>query len=544
MSDAQITAQAKNIAWSLFIDNLTSSFSGDALKLEVATIATVKFPLASSPPSDFLVTLRQSKEKSSAVISRLFLPALFYFFQKSKGEAKEASSVKVEIECNKARAKVAETWGGSDSVQKQYAAHMTRMKDLNLKIEAAKKQVSRSTGAGIGPGLMTHDPNDEGPNRYTLHIKHCNNNHPKFVQQNQAALALIRKKYAETNKEASYPIAPSDQELKKLMDAAPPGLHDAILKTLEGVDTWEFDPFTLAQKSNNGALFCTTYALLYKHGLIGYFDIQHETLCQFLGALEAGYHPNHYHNSTHASDVLQCVHFIFQKGGMIKALSLSPEDVFAAIISSAMHDFDHPGFNNNFHCRTNGYLATLYNDRSVLENHHCSQVFELIRHPKYNIFESFSDDQRKDVRDSILEMVLSTDMGLHAKIFQQFRHKLNDNPTWERKDDVRLAMAIAIKMADISNCARADNLYKQWAKRIADEFYIQGDVERSLGLTVSPFMDRIKHKSDFPKGQISFMNYIVIPLFEAGAELLPNMEFTISTIQQNKEYWVTKGQAD
>lgn len=39
----------------------------------------------------------------------------------------------------------------------------------------------------------------------------------------------------------------------------------------------------------------------------------------------------------------------------------------------------------------------------------------------------------------------------------------------------------------------------------------QGDVERQLHFQVSPFMDRLNHKTDFAKGQMSFMNYIVIP---------------------------------
>lgn len=40
----------------------------------------------------------------------------------------------------------------------------------------------------------------------------------------------------------------------------------------------------------------------------------------------------------------------------------------------------HPqGFNNNFHIRTTSYLATLYNDRSILENHHCTCIFDLVK---------------------------------------------------------------------------------------------------------------------------------------------------------------------
>jgi len=89
-------------------------------------------------------------------------------------------------------------------------------------------------------------------------------------------------------------------------------------------------------------------------------------------------------------------------------------------------------------------------------------------------------------------------------------------------------------MADISNCCRPTHLYNQWAKNISAEFYNQGDAEGRLGFTISPFMDRRKDKMDFPKGQVSFMNYIVVPLFEAGAQLLPKMQFTVDEAKKNK----------
>lgn len=47
-----------------------------------------------------------------------------------------------------------------------------------------------------------------------------------------------------------------------------------------------------------------------------------------------------------------------------------------------IHDYDHPGLNNNFHLKIQSYLATLYNDRSVLENHHLAEVFDLMKTPR------------------------------------------------------------------------------------------------------------------------------------------------------------------
>ena len=92
-------------------------------------------------------------------------------------------------------------------------------------------------------------------------------------------------------------------------------------------------------------------------------------------------------------------------------------------------------------------------------------------------------------------------------------------------------------MADISNCSRPLNLYLRWAERIAEEFYAQGDIEQRIDIQVSPFMERRKHATDFAKGQMSFMNYIVIPMFEDIATLLPLLQPLVTRTEANRAYW-------
>jgi 3',5'-cyclic-nucleotide phosphodiesterase len=284
-------------------------------------------------------------------------------------------------------------------------------------------------------------------------------------------------------------------------------------------------------------LFITSYALLVKYDFLRKLNLDEQIVCNFLSQIEAGYHPNPYHNAMHAADVLHILHYIVSKGGLSKVARLTDEDIFAALIAGMIHDYDHPGINNNFHIKVQSYLATLYNDRSILENHHCAEVFELMKKPQYNILGGMSDEHRRDIRETVIDMVLSTDMGLHAKILGQWKKRLSqDMELFGKKEDQRLTLAIAIKAADISNCGRPEHLYLKWAAKISEEFFLQGDRERNLGNTVSPFMDR--NIPAMAKGQTAFMNYIVIPLFESVTEFLPEMHFTVDFCEKNKAYWM------
>jgi hypothetical protein len=79
-------------------------------------------------------------------------------------------------------------------------------------------------------------------------------------------------------------------------------------------------------------------------------------------------------------------------------------------------------------------------------------------------------------------------------------------------DDKSILMQMLMKCSDVSNPTKEWPLYQEWINRILQEFYNQGDLEKKLGLPISPFMNR---ESIGPSAQKGFIEYIVYPLFEA-----------------------------
>jgi len=47
-----------------------------------------------------------------------------------------------------------------------------------------------------------------------------------------------------------------------------------------------------------------------------------------------------------------------------------------------------------------------------------------------------------------------------------------------------------LHIADLSNPSKPIQIYREWASRVMEEFFRQGDRERALGLDVSPMCDR------------------------------------------------------
>jgi cAMP-specific phosphodiesterase 4 len=77
----------------------------------------------------------------------------------------------------------------------------------------------------------------------------------------------------------------------------------------------------------------------------------------------------------------------------------------AAIFSAAVHDVDHPGLTNQYLINTSNELALMYNDESVLENHHLAVAFKILQHPSCNIFVNLTKKQRQTLRKMVIDMV-------------------------------------------------------------------------------------------------------------------------------------------
>ncbi|XP_032546472.1 calcium/calmodulin-dependent 3',5'-cyclic nucleotide phosphodiesterase 1C isoform X10 [Chiroxiphia lanceolata] len=261
----------------------------------------------------------------------------------------------------------------------------------------------------------------------------------------------------------------------------------AVIGVLKNVDKWSFDVFALNDASGDHALKFIFYELLTRYDLINRFKIPISALVSFVEALEVGYskHKNPYHNLMHAADVTQTVHYLLFKTGVVHWLT--ELEIFAMIFAATIHDYEHTGTTNNFHIQTRSDSAILYNDRSVLENHHVSAAYRLLQDDEeMNILSNLSKDDWREFRALVIEMVLATDMSCH---FQQIKAMKNALQQPEGIDKPK-ALSLLLHTADISHPAKAWDLHHRWTMSLLEEFFRQGDKEAELGLPFSPLCDR------------------------------------------------------
>ncbi|GBP64444.1 High affinity cAMP-specific and IBMX-insensitive 3',5'-cyclic phosphodiesterase 8 [Eumeta japonica] len=318
---------------------------------------------------------------------------------------------------------------------------------------------------------------------------------------------------------------------------------------------WDFEIFRLEDLTRGRPLVHLGMTLMAgRFDVCAAFECDDKTLLNWLTVVEMNYHAsNTYHNSTHAADVLQAVAFFLEKE-RLKNL-LEPAEAAAALIAAAAHDIDHPGMSSAFLCNSQHPLAVLYNDISVLESHHSALTFKLtLNDERVNIFKNLDRDNFKSARHNIIDMILATEMTKHFEHLAKFVNVFYAKGGGSKEDDINadeplsldmtaltqadnmvLVKRMMIKCADVSNASRPQKFAFEWARRIAEEYFLQTDQEKANDLpVVMPMFDRAT--CSIPRSQIGFIDYIIIDMMEAWAAFI-DMPELVSHARANHQRW-------
>ncbi|XP_069166143.1 3',5'-cyclic-AMP phosphodiesterase 4C isoform X2 [Procambarus clarkii] len=318
--------------------------------------------------------------------------------------------------------------------------------------------------------------------------------------------------------------------------------EDDLGKILEDVDKWGIDIYRISELSNRKPLTTVTYTIFTERDLLKTFKIPPKTFVAFMMTLEDHYLKEvPYHNSLHAADVTQSTHVLLNSPALESVFTNL--EILAAIFAAAIHDVDHPGLTNQYLINSSSELALMYNDESVLENHHLAVAFKLLQNEDCDIFANLSKKQRQTLRKMVIDMVLATDMSKHMSLLADLKTMVETKKVagsgvllLDNYTDRIQVLQNMVHCADLSNPTKPLELYKNWVSSIMEEFFQQGDRERDQGMDISPMCDR--HSATIEKSQVGFIDYIVHPLWETWADLVhPDAQDILDTLEENRDWY-------
>lgn len=320
--------------------------------------------------------------------------------------------------------------------------------------------------------------------------------------------------------------------------------EEELGKSLIMIDQWGIDIFRIGELSNGKPLTCVAYTTFSSRDLLKTLNIPPKTFITFMMTLEDHYvKENPFHNSLHAADVTQSTHVLLNTPALESVFT--PLEVTAALFAACIHDVDHPGLTNQFLINSSSELALMYNDESVLENHHLAVAFKLLSNEGCDIFCNMTKKQRQTLRKMVIDMVLSTDMSKHMTLLADLKTMVETKKVagsgvllLDNYTDRIQVLENLVHCADLSNPTKPLSLYKRWVDLLMEEFFQQGDKEREAKMDISPMCDR--HSATIEKTQVGFIDYIVHPLWETWADLVhPDAQDILDTLEENRDWLVS-----
>jgi len=330
----------------------------------------------------------------------------------------------------------------------------------------------------------------------------------------RGVVALIRKQRGERTRKVSRCISDS--------------------RELVGLDDWcDFDIFRVARDNNVQPLLAVAYSVLARRRLISHFNFNPSLLFSFLDRIEDLYGCHSYHNATHAADVMQGSHVLLLKGAQ---KCLSELEILAVLLGAACHDVGHHGVTNDFRIASGDEDAITYNDQAVNENMHLAVTYRTLQRPECDFLRlALTPKQRQALRGMVIQSVLATDMAVHFKNLEALKALVKDKSGNVHKWDTSVPLLqLVLHGADISNPSRPPALARRWTDLILEEFFLQGDRERSLGREPSPLCDR--RAVSKAGSQVGFIGFIVRPTFEMLGNFC-DATVMLSNLQAYKDFW-------
>merc|ERR1711991_224794 len=315
----------------------------------------------------------------------------------------------------------------------------------------------------------------------------------------------------------------SGRKKSSLISRASMAMNDSLNEVdLEALRSWDFNcwevPASALPSLVKQMFFCWE---------MDDFALDESKLDALLLEVQENYSNNPYHCFRHAFDVTQTLFALLSElQDSSDPIHFTSLEIVAMLISTLCHDVGHVGKTNKFLVTTYHPLALRYNDKAVLEQFHCSRTFEILLKPCNNILCNLSEQQYMEVRQMIIDCILSTDMAEHFSMCSKLE-------TYQSRSDLprSLLLQTLVHFADISNVTKQWPLAYKWSRLITAEFFNQGDEEKLRGLTVEPPMDR--SKSNVEINTANFIKFVCRKFFTAASKFLPVVEKRMAHMEVN-----------
>ncbi|XP_033005154.1 cone cGMP-specific 3',5'-cyclic phosphodiesterase subunit alpha' isoform X2 [Lacerta agilis] len=290
--------------------------------------------------------------------------------------------------------------------------------------------------------------------------------------------------------------------------------------------------------------------MFFEINVVEKFKVPAEVLTRWMYTVRKGYRDITYHNWRHGFNVGQTM-FTLLMTGRIKKYYTDLE-AFAMVSAAFCHDIDHRGTNNLYQMKSASPLARLHGS-SILERHHLEYSKTLLQDESLNIFQNLNKRQYETVLHLFEVAIIATDLALYFKKRTMFQKIVDAIEKMEKEEEAikyismdptkkEVIMAMMMTGCDLSAITKPWEVQSKVAIMVANEFWEQGDLERTvLQQQPIPMMDRNKGE-ELPKLQVGFIDFVCTFVYKEFSRFHKEITPMFDGLQNNRVEW--KSRAD
>ncbi|XP_058882401.1 cone cGMP-specific 3',5'-cyclic phosphodiesterase subunit alpha'-like isoform X1 [Acipenser ruthenus] len=283
----------------------------------------------------------------------------------------------------------------------------------------------------------------------------------------------------------------------------------------------------------------------YEINVVEKFKVPPEVLTRWMYTVRKGYRDITYHNWRHGFNVGQTMFSLLMTGRLKKYYT--DLEAFAMVAAAFCHDIDHRGTNNLYQMKSASPLAKLHGS-SIMERHHLEYSKTLMADESLNIFQNLQKRQFETVVHLFEIAIIATDLALYFKkrsMFQKIVDATEKMATEEEQikyitlDPTKKEVIMAMMMTgcDLSAITKPWEVQSKVALMVANEFWEQGDLERTvLDQQPIPMMDRNK-SAELPKLQVGFIDFVCTFVYKEFSRFHKEITPMLSGLQNNRVEW-------
>jgi hypothetical protein len=317
-----------------------------------------------------------------------------------------------------------------------------------------------------------------------------------------------------------------------------PAEEDQIEEALESFNEWNIDMQVAGSILDLHLIPIVFFKIIIHHEIMHTLKFDFDLMYHFCCHTQSSFnHQVKFHGTPHTADMLHTCHYLLTHD--LEKILHQPLDKFTLLFSALIAHAGHPGLNNDFLMKCRHPWAITYNDRSVIQNHSLARFMLALADPELNFMLHLRPEQVDQFRKTCIAIVLKLDLRAHFMELSMFTTKLaSETFPSESQEDRTHMMSVALRVADLSWTCRPLQTYLKWSEKFLEEYFIQGDLEKQIGLGVSCFCDR--DIVNTTKTNLSFTLVVAMPVITTFTLLLDNAELQndmiVEGLEKNRAY--------